>query len=246
MRNSKFPRRLLSGLTILGSLFITQAQAAIVINGTRVIYPSDQKEVSVKLDNTGEVPLLVQSWIDGSDKHSGPDTSTAPFVLTPPIARVNAGQGQTLRVRLTGQQMLPQDKESLFWLNVLEVPPSAEDGQNKLNIAFRSRIKLFYRPAGLKEDVAQAVQKIQWRLKNSAGGWALEGVNTTPYFLTLNSIKVGDASADLNLANSMFAPGERKTLPLKGSYNPASGSRVEGGVVNDYGGTSKFELPILL
>ncbi|WP_422420435.1 molecular chaperone [Pseudomonas sp. GZD-222] len=243
MRPFKFPWQLLSGSILLGSLFTTQAQAAIVISGTRVIYPSDQKEVSVKLDNTGKVPLLVQSWIDDGDQRSTPDTSTAPFVLTPPIARVNAGQGQTLRVRLTGQQKLPQDKESIFWLNVLEVPPTVEDGQNKLNIAFRNRIKLFYRPAGLKEEIEQAAQKMQWRLKNNAGNWVLEGVNTTPYFLTLNSIKVGNASAELNLASSMFAPDERKTLPLKGAYSPSGGSRIEGGVINDYGGISKFEFP---
>ena len=236
---------MLLGLTLFASLFVTQAQAGIVISGTRVIYSAGQKEVSVKLDNTGEVPLLVQSWIDDRDTHSAPDTSTAPFVLTPPIARVNAGQGQTLRVRLIGRQTLPQDKESLFWLNVLEVPPSAEDVQNKLKIAFRHRIKLLYRPTGLTDDLEQAAQKMQWRLKKNAGGWTLEGVNATPYFLTWNSIKVGNASAELNLANSMFAPGERKTLTLKGVYSPSGGGRIEGGVINDFGGTSKFEFPIV-
>ncbi|MBV7576693.1 fimbria/pilus periplasmic chaperone [Pseudomonas sp. PDM32] len=245
MRPLKSSRWLLSGLPLLASLYITQVQAAIVISGTRVIYSSDQKEVSVKLDNGGQAPLLVQSWVDDGDKRSTPDTSTAPFILTPPIARVNAGQGQTLRIRLTAQQMLPQDKESLFWLNVLEVPPSAEDGQNKLNIVFRNRIKLFYRPVGLKEDMEQAAGKMQWRLKKNVGGWALEGANATPYFLTWSTIKVGDASADLNLENSMFAPGEHKTLPLKGAYSPSGSSRIEGGVINDYGGISKLEFPIL-
>ncbi|MGO4312352.1 fimbria/pilus periplasmic chaperone [Pseudomonas sp. KB_15] len=241
----KFSQRLRLGLILAGSLFITQAQASIVINGTRVIYPSDQKEISVKLDNAGKVPLLVQSWIDDGDQRSTPDTSKSPFVLTPPIVRIDAREGQTLRVRFIGQQSLPQDKESVFWLNVLEVPPSVDDGQNKLKIAFRSRIKLFYRPIGLKVDQTQAGQSMQWRVSKSADSWVLEGTNPSPYYLTVSSVKVGDASAELNMESSMFAPGEHKSLPLKGA-SAASGSReVEFSTINDYGALSNFQVPLM-
>ncbi|PJI52023.1 molecular chaperone EcpD, partial [Methylobacterium radiotolerans] len=55
----------------------------------------------------------------------------------------------------TGEPM-PQDKESVFWLNVLEIPPKDKANQNLLQMAFRSRIKLFYRPAGLKGKAEDA------------------------------------------------------------------------------------------
>ncbi|UVL43186.1 fimbria/pilus periplasmic chaperone [Pseudomonas sp. B21-040] len=244
MKSFIFSQCLLSGLILAGSLFVSQAQAAIVINGTRVIYPSDQKEISVKLDNNGEAPLLVQSWIDEGDAHSTPDNSKAPFVLTPPIARIDKHEGQTLRVRFTGQKSLAQDRESIFWLNVLEVPPSTDDGQNKLKIAFRSRVKFFYRPTALKLDTLQIAQQMQWRLVRNADSWGLDATNPTPYYLNLSAVKVGSASAELDLTNSIFAPGEHKTLPLKGTTDAPGVKQVEFSAINDYGGIQTLIQPL--
>ena len=47
--------------------FSSSAIADIVISGTRVIYTSDQKSVNVRLENKGNNPLLVQSWLDTGD-----------------------------------------------------------------------------------------------------------------------------------------------------------------------------------
>jgi P pilus assembly chaperone PapD len=44
---------------------------------------------------------------------------------------------------------LPQDKESLFWLNIKAIP-SASQVDNTLQIAIKTRIKLIYRPATMK------------------------------------------------------------------------------------------------
>ncbi|HCN97077.1 MAG TPA: fimbrial chaperone, partial [Leclercia sp.] len=41
-----------------------QASADIVISGTRIIYPQVAKDVTVNLQNRGDKPLLVQSWLD--------------------------------------------------------------------------------------------------------------------------------------------------------------------------------------
>ncbi|RDL19866.1 pili/flagellar assembly PapD-like chaperone [Serratia fonticola] len=64
--------------------------------------------------------------------------------------RVETGKGQTLRISYAGGA-LPMDKESVFWLNVLEVPAKSQatTGENRLQMAFRPRIKLFFRPKGL-------------------------------------------------------------------------------------------------
>ncbi len=43
--------------------FSSSSIADIVISGTRVIYKSDQKSVNVRLENKGNNPLLVQSWL---------------------------------------------------------------------------------------------------------------------------------------------------------------------------------------
>ena len=43
--------------------FSSSSIADIVISGTRVIYKSDPKSVNVRLENKGNNPLLVQSWL---------------------------------------------------------------------------------------------------------------------------------------------------------------------------------------
>jgi len=50
-------------LPLFSAVLSVSSYASVIISGTRVIYPSDQKELTVKLDNVGKSPVLVQSWI---------------------------------------------------------------------------------------------------------------------------------------------------------------------------------------
>ncbi len=63
----------LLGLAFASSVAAPAAQAEIVIHGTRVIYPSDAREVTLQVSNNGSKPALVQAWIDEGDpkKYSG-------------------------------------------------------------------------------------------------------------------------------------------------------------------------------
>lgn len=145
--NMKLP----SFIILLSSAFLAfSVQSAVIISGTRIIYPEKDKEVSIKMTNNGKSPVLIQSWIDSGDPKSRPDNAQAPFTLTPPINRVDPGKGQSLRIRYTGEA-LPQDKESIFYLNVLEIPARVNntEGKNVLQMAFRSRLKLFFPPIRL-------------------------------------------------------------------------------------------------
>ncbi|MWP82359.1 hypothetical protein F9874_09940 [Glaesserella parasuis] len=76
-----------------------------------------------------------------------------------------------------------------------------------------------------------AYQSVQW-LKTAKG---VVVDNQTPYFITYQSVKLGNAY----LPNSeMVAPFSSKTLILKGKV---SGSRVNWEAINDFGGTEKGE-----
>lgn len=111
--------------------FSSSSIADIVISGTRVIYKSDQKSVNVRLENKGNNPLLVQSWLDTGDDNAEPGSITVPFTATPPVSRIDAKRGQTIKLMYTASTSLPKDRESVFWFNVLEVPPKpdAEKGR---------------------------------------------------------------------------------------------------------------------
>ena len=151
-----------SACVALATLVCSQAMAGVVITGTRLVYPAGQKEITVKLNNNGLHPALVQAWVDTGDIKSSPTSSKAPFVLSPPVSRIDPSKGQSLRLMFTGAP-LASDKESVYWLNILEIPPKAEGpvDLNVLQMAFRSRIKVFYRPDGPPGSATDAPSALQ-------------------------------------------------------------------------------------
>lgn len=205
------------------------AQATVVMNSTRYVYAADAKEITVKVSNVGKLPALTQAWIDNGDAKATPEHVDVPFNLTPPIARVEAGKSQTLRISYTGGP-LPADRESLFWINVLEVPPKpVADDTNKIQLAFRYRLKLFYRPTGLAGSADSAADKLAWR--HEAGG-GLTISNPTPYHVTLNEVRVNGIEVE---PFSVPPLGTVTATPAQAVPSGAD-TRVAYKSINDYGG----------
>ena len=137
-------------LALLISSMVLPAHAGIVIYGTRIIYPAEHKEVMVQLMNQGNRSSLMQAWIDDGDTSLPPEKIQVPFMLTPPVAKIGANSGQQVKIKIMPNK-LPTNKESIFYLNVLDIPPNSpeQEGKNALKFAMQNRIKLFYRPAGI-------------------------------------------------------------------------------------------------
>lgn len=173
---------------ILGIFFLlgaTLAQAGVVIGGTRIIYPSDQAEVQVALKNKDDAKrYLVHSWV------SNIDDSKAPFVITPPIYKLDENRQTLLHVVYTGDKThLPQDRESLFMANIKSVSSVPEElhDKNTLQFAIKTKIKLFYRPSALSDAAAKtAWQSLQFSRRNNQ----LTIKNPTPFYVTLGQLKV--------------------------------------------------------
>ncbi|WP_162873694.1 fimbrial biogenesis chaperone, partial [Klebsiella pneumoniae] len=68
---------------------------------------------------------------------------------------LDAAKTAVLRFIYSGNG-LPQDKETLLWINVQEIPPAPKQ-ENVLQVAVRTRIKLFYRPVALKTTLDEQV-----------------------------------------------------------------------------------------
>lgn len=210
------------------------AQAGIVINGTRVVYPESEKEITLRLDNAGNKPSLVQSWIDEGNSAVKVNQLDVPFVILPPVSRVEPGQGQTLRISYTGKN-LPTDRESIFYLNVLDIPPDASDAPgSNVQMAFRSRIKLFYRPLAMKSlSYDEAVDKLTW----SAGSCStcIEIKNTTPFHITITKIYLSANKEDgASIQGDMIAPFSSQSFSFK---NSVGSNDVTISYLNDYGGS---------
>lgn len=226
------------------SLTATAANASVLIAGTRVVFPAQDGEVTVRLTNDNDHPALVEAWIDNGDPNSTPDTSKAPFLITPPLCRMEAHKDQSLRI-LSTQAQLPSDRESLFWLNVLEVPPKPSGlqyaGKNTLQFAIRSRLKLFYRPANLTGDPSKAPGQVTWKVVADGEGYALEVRNPTPYHVTFVQVSLTSDGKSYTADTGMVDPLGTLRLKIKGLTAPVAAGAVAYNIVNDFGAAASFK-----
>lgn len=194
---------------------------------TRLIYPSDARQLSLSVRNTDEnMAFLIQPW---TEDHQGNRTSD--FMITPPLSVLKPKSEKLLRVIYAGPE-LPTDKESLFWLTVKAVPPLNEDKQsNTLQLASANRIKLFYRP----QSLTVRPQDAPAMLTAKKDGNEIELGNPSPYFLTLVNLTVNGR----NLNPLMVPP--KQSIKIK------NGATIDGVIkfqtINDYGAQTK---PIIL
>ncbi|MCX8288165.1 MULTISPECIES: fimbrial biogenesis chaperone [Enterobacter] len=202
----------------------SNAYAGVIIGGTRVIFDGGKKEASISINNADSVPYLIQSWVDMPEGNA----NKAPFIVTPPLYRLDGGQQNIERILLSGS--LPQDKESLFWLNIKAIP-SASKQENSLQIAVKTRIKLIYRPSGLKGTTPEEqANKLTW----SRSGNKLKVTNPTQYVINFNEISVGDKKLD---EVSWVAPGATAVFSLPAGAN---GNHISFKVINDYGSPGRM------
>jgi P pilus assembly chaperone PapD len=223
-------------------LAIPAAHANVVIGATRVVFPAKDGEVTVRMTNDNTTPALIEAWIDRGDEHSTPDKVDTPFLITPPLFRIEAHKDQSLRI-ISTPASLPSDHESLFWLNVLEIPPKPTGtqvaGKNLLQFAIRSRLKLFYRPAQLSGDPLKAPALVTWKAVADGQGFALEVHNPTPYHVTIVQASLEIGGKPYTSDAGMVDPAGTLRLKIKGLASaPAAGTPISYDIVNDYGATT--------
>lgn len=228
--------------------------AGVIIEGTRQIYPQQRREITVRLTNDDKKkPRLVQAWLDDGSPDQGPESSDVPFTLSPPVFRLDSGKSQAMRLSYT-QQPLAQDRETLFWLNVLEVPPKTDEFDvaredsdlNQLNFAFRIRTKVFFRPSGLAGKPDEAPGQLRWAVVQSARGSMLTVHNPTAYHVTFNEVALvmgtGKGARRVEAQAGMVAPGDSLTLPVRQAVAvvPAD-AQVAFTYINDFGAFSPLQ-----
>ncbi|MCD4631130.1 molecular chaperone [Proteus mirabilis] len=169
------------------SLFIINTSyAGVIISGTRVIYNEGNKNVSINVKNPDKMPYLIQSWIDDFE-----EKKQSKFTITPPLFRLNPDKENTLRIFLT-EEGLPSDQESLFWLNIKTIPATKKT-ENSLQIAFKTQMKLIYRPKSLKDvNFEEEQKKLSWSKERGK----VIVYNPTPYFMNFQTIKFNGKLVD--------------------------------------------------
>ncbi|MEQ4924176.1 fimbrial biogenesis chaperone [Proteus hauseri] len=225
--------------TVISTLFIslmgvsTVAQSAVTLDRTRVIFPGTEKSINITIRNDNPtLPYLAQTWIDDANEKK---LTTGPLIATPPIQRLDPKSSSIVQISTTPSvASLPQDRESVFYYNLREVPPKSEEA-NVLQIALQSRVKLFYRPAGILPQ-ADSMWFHSVTLTPSAKGYTVN--NVTPFYLTV----IGLASTQKTAETGAF---DVVMIPPKSDHEFAMAKTTVPymTIINDYGGkpTLKFK-----
>jgi len=229
---------------------IFSAQAAITLGLTRTIVTGDDNSGSVQVKNEGSRPALIQTWIDNGhgEMDKPPESIQVPFAIDTPVFRLEGKKAKRVRIFFTGKgRSLPSDRESLFWLNVLEVPPKSEQQgapANEVQIAFQSRTKLFFRPKAIPSGAYQVEKLIRFEL---ISGNKLKITNPTPYYVTFMTLEISRNNGTQSLPlvvmpDDMIKPKASVTVPIQTPYTYQTGeAKVRFAVIDDYGSTLQNE-----
>ncbi|MGK3130740.1 fimbria/pilus periplasmic chaperone [Pantoea sp. C8B4] len=210
---------------------------------TRLIYPAGSNGASLTVMNPQSYPMLVQSEVIGNDRKS-----EAPFIVTPPLFRLDGHQQSRIKVIATSNHDDDQ-KESLYWLCLTGIPPEqdsawTDDAYKKkqtgkkatilTQLRIKSCLKLIVRPSSLRGTPDDFASSLTW-VKT---GKTLTVTNPTPFFINLKSVLLGKESVN----NLDFVPpmGKRELILPDSAHGP-----VHWRLITDYGGDSQeFTSPL--
>lgn len=207
-------KKLFIAVATLTLSLLNTTYAQLTLDRTRIIFDRAQSNSqSIVVSNSSKnEPYLAQSWIE--DEHGNKIES--PLVALPILQRINPGQEKQVKVSLAGQNNLPTDRESMLFFNVIGVPPKT-GAENQVNIVIQSKVKLFYRPNGLKQYKDSGWLK---ELMISKTGNNITINNPTPYHAVIFGF--GNQNAKGLIENDLVIPPfSEKTVQIKLGNSPS-------------------------
>jgi len=256
------------------------AHAAMQLDRTRLVVTEADGSAIIQVQSKDPLPLLLQAWVDAGaedvadeSKNESEDESRdesedegkgekararltppdAPFITDPPVLYLNPGQRRALRVlSVDAPDTLPAERESLYWLNVLEVPALApasaapQTANHRLHMSVQSRLKLFYRPRALARYNGAAAlpeaDRLRFALTHDAAGQAwLTLDNPAPIHQSLATLALHlpqshqPEATVIELDAPMLAPFARTRLALPAPIPPQTRVRVSFATLDDDG-----------
>lgn len=211
-----------------------QGHAAIALDRTRVVFDGGKNSMAVTISNQNKsLPYLAQTWVEDPQGKK----VDSPLMALPPLQRVEPGAKGQIKLQTTSSQMtLPQDRESLFYFNVREIPPKS-DKPNTLQLALQTRVKLFYRPAALAIARGNDNEPPKMlTLTRQSDSYIIN--NPTPYYVTIVDASTAKNATSLNeFKPVMISP--KGSAPL-GVSAGTLGNQPVLTFINDFGGRPKL------
>lgn len=203
------------------------AHSGIVVDSTRHLYKEGSREINAHIENKDDTPYLIKSWVEAPQ---GKDASY--FMVTPPLFRLEGKQKNTLRILPNANiSNAPKDRESVYFFNVMSIPPTSDsdEDKNKIQLAVRHKMRLIYRPKVVQELSADTeAKKLEWRKTNNK----ITLKNPTPFFIYFKSVKINNKEINSSIPHVAAYATEEFTLPAG-----VNGSEITWKIATDSGGS---------
>ncbi|PTU65025.1 fimbrial chaperone protein [Chromobacterium sp. Panama] len=158
------------------------------------------------LKNTEQKPLLLYSVIENLPEDKGNIV-----MLTPPVARVEAGEQQQVRFMLQHKQpLLTQRLKRVIFEGI---PEQLQEGDATVGIAVRQNLPLVIHPKGLSEN-REPWKLLKWSLSDGQ----LTLANDSPYVVRMAQVvNLQPQGTVVQLGRSYVLPGQTLSFPVTDS-----------------------------
>ena len=153
--------KLLKLLTLFAlnmTMAVSHASGGMQLDRSRIVIENGQTNGSYALTNYYKQPLLVSAGISNFD-----GSRTNIFAPSPSIYQIKPES--TYQAKVIQIEALPQDRESVFWLNLrtaLGQQTNSSENVNSMEISIGQSIKIFYRPKGINQKCEEVAKSLQW------------------------------------------------------------------------------------
>lgn len=161
---------------------------SVSLTSSRIIYTHGLKSgATIGVENRQTFPVLVKAQTYQEDQKS-----TANFILTPPLFRLDAQRSNLLRVVALNNNY-SKTQETLNWLCVTAMPPDTvldsktTKVKSSVQVSVSSCIKLIYRPESLEgKNLSDVTGQVEWRMKDGN----VHVYNSSPFYINLSSASI--------------------------------------------------------
>ncbi|MDY0836393.1 MULTISPECIES: fimbria/pilus chaperone family protein [unclassified Pseudomonas] len=183
---------------------------------TVIVLNESEGEVSINVTNTDGGPALLHSTIEDI-----PEDLEPLVLITPPVARVDAGEQQMVRFLAIGKE--PLKTQRLKRVSFEGVPQTRPGSGATIGISLRQNLPLILHPKGLPRNEAPW-ELLTWQLQAST----LIVRNDSPYVVRLGTeVKVNPQKIQAILPRAYILPGEVLRVDLKKALPDATSVTLE-------------------
>lgn len=186
----------------------TSAMAAGMQPETSVVILNEADgETAINVKNTDELASLLYTSVEDI-----PEDTEPLVVLTPPVARVEAGETQLVRV--IRQAGAPSKTQRLKRVIFEGIPMRSNmDGKSTVGVTVRQNLPLIIHPKGLERN------REPWKLLHwDVADGHLKVVNDSPYVVRMaQNVTLQPSGKALSLPKAYILPGETLAIPAQGA-----------------------------